>query len=1309
MKKLIVGFAGILAALAVQAEPLSLSINFAGARNNTTIYGEVGGSELFGAYPITGDRWNNVKDNYNNSNLGNLVWSDGLVRAGVTITTAAGCWWTTGKTQGIFYSYLDDNTSLPTFSIQGLTVENGFPTTPCTVYIYFSTDSSLAFHSPNVNGVRYCGSTGGTIANSANWGSNVYSHNGYLYEGGNYLRIANVTPATGGSINIASGRTNNQTRGGIAAVQIVFEKPAVEASCASDEGTVAIDSGTAATSVQKECDYGTTLTATLTATPADGYEFRYWKCDKDVIVSGTALDATIGVSADSAKKLEAVFGPVDDRALILSVNFAGGKAADTLTQPISGPQPRGVYPVAGDNWNNISNCVQEGRSGLVWNNGGVVPGVSMSHGSAWSYITATPASEGTVFYSYLDDVAFTGYQGPFVEFDGLTAANGFPATCTVVVYMSTDNANVQFPAPKVNGVQYSHNYVGTVTGSGNWGSSNFACNGVEREGGDFLVIPNVAIQDGKVNISALKTTGSRGCIAGIQLAFDLPKAVTVTATSFDVAQGTVQFGDETAGENVTFNGSDRVITTLRAIPAPGYAFVKWGGMTGVIAEGAITDAEVTVDATLNASLTAEFVADSVAATATWIGEGDRANVNDPLNWDCRTVSGTRLEGVLPTADTTITISGTTSLNVPAGQSLVYKELEIGNVELAADCDWRGFGAALVIKGTVDVKGHKLYVAGLNGPGTITDTACLRAEPSILSVNFSGTRSSTGDTPEPRGTVSGETTFGGTPVAGKYWNNISAKNSTNRGGLIWNDGTTATGLTLTASNTGVMYTSGTAGAEGTLFYSYLDDASATAKISGLTPANGIVSAKCTVYVYMSGDAANKKFKAVTVNGVNYCANGNSADGSAIYVGNGSDWGDAGYSLDGKTVPNGNYIRIPDVMISAAGEVSITPLKTTDTKVARGGFAAFQIADLVRSTSEGTTGELHVDVPAGTTIENTTVTLAGGLKLVKDGAGTFVPAKAGQDYAGGTEVVTGGITLGTSNEPLGVGNGRRTVTVDAGALFDFNGFMSTTQSRYSFVLDGGTVNLVRPTRADGWNTALASIGGITLLADSSLVGRFFFFGHNTDATPLTFNGHTLTLDIDDYVYAYALKAQDAGTILVNGGWVEFNGTLNDLTRADVLFRNDAYTHISATTPVGGFAYERNYWGKHTVATQINVAGRYWVGANRPPLTLLSGVTLDFTGWPVGQAWDPAGLASPKNSTNDNHFEQPGLVTFTANGNYTVDVGDKVYPRERTKLVTWTAIPTGATFELAPESKKKNVLKVEADGLYIINVGGLVVIIR
>ena len=108
------------------------------------------------------------------------------------------------------------------------------------------------------------------------------------------------------------------------------------------------------------------------------------------------------------------------------------------------------------------------------------------------------------------------------------------------------------------------------------------------------------------------------------------------------------------------------------------------------------------------------------ATAVWTGGGNRNVVTDPANWQCFDAGGNVIDGAIPDASaTTVSVTGETTFNCPAGQTAIWKSLTVsGTVTLAADCDWRGagslFGGFVAANTTLNMKGHSLYVKMPNG-------------------------------------------------------------------------------------------------------------------------------------------------------------------------------------------------------------------------------------------------------------------------------------------------------------------------------------------------------------------------------------------------------------------------------------------------------------------------------------------------------------------------------------------------------------------------------------------------------------------
>jgi autotransporter-associated beta strand protein len=128
----------------------------------------------------------------------------------------------------------------------------------------------------------------------------------------------------------------------------------------------------------------------------------------------------------------------------------------------------------------------------------------------------------------------------------------------------------------------------------------------------------------------------------------------------------------------------------------------------------------------------------VPVIATWVGLGDRANIFDPHNWQCKNESDTILDGAVPTEETTIKISGETSFNYPINQAsqLRYKSFELGpGLKLTADCDWRGFGTKTpyAASTTIDLDGHKFYTEDITSSVVVMDSSS--AEPGECHLDF----------------------------------------------------------------------------------------------------------------------------------------------------------------------------------------------------------------------------------------------------------------------------------------------------------------------------------------------------------------------------------------------------------------------------------------------------------------------------------------------------------------------------------------------------------------------------------------------
>ena len=104
--------------------------------------------------------------------------------------------------------------------------------------------------------------------------------------------------------------------------------------------------------------------------------------------------------------------------------------------------------------------------------------------------------------------------------------------------------------------------------------------------------------------------------------------------------------------------------------------------------------------------------------AEWTGAAGNGLATDSDNWTCYDFDGLEVEGAVPSATTTIRVTGTTTLPYPTGVAWGRLML-VGNVTLGANCDWRAFGMIDIPAGvTVNLNGHELKISSFCGAGTV---------------------------------------------------------------------------------------------------------------------------------------------------------------------------------------------------------------------------------------------------------------------------------------------------------------------------------------------------------------------------------------------------------------------------------------------------------------------------------------------------------------------------------------------------------------------------------------------------------------
>ena len=371
--------------------------------------------------------------------------------------------------------------------------------------------------------------------------------------------------------------------------------------------------------------------------------------------------------------------------------------------------------------------------------------------------------------------------------------------------------------------------------------------------------------------------------------------------------------------------------------------------------------------------------------------------------------------------------------------------------------------------------------------------------------------------------------------------------------------------------------------------------------------------------------------------------------------------------------------------------------------------------ITDTSSGDPGTLLWVVESGTCLNNKT-TLAGNLNFCKEGEGTFVAAKAGQTYSGGTDVAEGTVRVGMS----GTGHfGTEVVIVSAKAVFDVNGM---DVSSVTMVLAGGTLQNSATSGA-----TLPKI--LTLTEDSHVVHANASSGSNDMTVPNQCNwnlgGKTLSISMTGNDSDFNFSA--SGPNVVSNGTISVTvGSASGVTKGYFAIRQingkdglrldlgNTYLRLQdgsgsssvmdfTANPVGDVYNANN--------NRLQVYGTFTpktaTGFN---MTMMGGSTLDLSQW-TG-AYD---CAFPDN-TYKKGSNQPCNLQFAANATITVDVHGRSDLRAIAKsaspyIVTWSAKPADTvTFTLddATQSHGYEVM-VKDSGLRLIAPPGFSVILR
>ncbi len=676
----------------------------------------------------------------------------------------------------------------------------------------------------------------------------------------------------------------------------------------------------------------------------------------------------------------------------------------------------------------------------------------------------------------------------------------------------------------------------------------------------------------------------------------------------------------------------------------------------------------------NGSLVATLP-DDVPYTAEWIGKGDRTNLADSANWRCLNFAGRELAGVLPTTASAIIVGANTTFCCPRGQTLDRRELVIEDeVTLAADCDWRGLD--LPIDFTINLHGHKLYLSRLDGKGTITDAA---AGYQLLEyISSSGTQYvDTGYKYAANVRIECEASV---TASGSYACIFGSRT----GG--WAKSDTALGFFVRWGGSNVPNLEyGPAGKTG-------GNIAGTADTFPYDERVMIVYENKTVtWTGRTKSGSLSSSWSATPAGQNTMLLFDTNSGAANALKNETNYATMQfYSF--KALENGEVVcHLVPARRRSDGALGVLDLANGNAFRGSLGTGALTAGPAVAAESAFAAGELHLDVPADVTVDNSTVALTGSLKLVKEGEGTFNPLFNNQTYFGGTDLRAGSLTVnaqgtthrfGAPGSEIHIGEG---ATLDMAAYYDFYD--------YSFVLDGGTLKSSTSLASD-WTKAMISAVRVTEENARLDFNQYGILGSGYRPTILDLQGHRLDVNFQGNCY-FVNTLATKGTLAIHGPVEFYHGSfMGPETTLDIdgkLLVNAVDVHVGtyiARSTTNACAYNGNLY---VYQRFVPLTDNFW------GCILKNGAVLDLSS--RADVWNTTGALVSDEST----FTKK-TVAFEEGAVIGVDVGERRL-RDGLQLAAWAEQPD-ATFKLLDHTAYK--LQATREGLFCI-ANGTILFVR
>lgn len=336
-----------------------------------------------------------------------------------------------------------------------------------------------------------------------------------------------------------------------------------------------------------------------------------------------------------------------------------------------------------------------------------------------------------------------------------------------------------------------------------------------------------------------------------------------------------------------------------------------------------------------------------------------------------------------------------------------------------------------------------------------------------------------------------------------------------------------------------------------------------------------------------------------------------------------------------------------------------------------------------------GKLVVNVPAGSTVENTDVALQGNLRFVTVGGGTFIASKAGQTYSGGTEVRDGTVKCGTANNDLfGRLDGEVQIMKDGSFETDAK---NGNVGKYFFSLYGGRLAEIDTVVSSG--SSYQRILDLALKGDSTFDAEMgMYIGSSTSGinSYIDLGGHAFSGTIGDGKFlrldsvtmengTFAVTG-DGGFLLARAGVVATN--VDFRLNCAIVVQNNTRFSVRDYEALGGTRSTSTQSGTMAVYGTFTPTSDSFYGC-----TLMDGSTLD--------------LSTRSTTLNPYSDFTAGATTLKFEENATVNI---VLGSRRTgnaPIMSWTAETKPANIDtvkfVRADADRSYSLVVKSDGLY------------